>query len=196
MREPAEVSGHVLLSIGALEQHPAPKFLIKLSTAALKFDILYANEALRTCELRDVIMGQNKEALLFRSWAQSFGGNDRSRHGFAGWTWSAEVAKDGGALKMISGERTSDENPAVETRERPSARLATDRSPIPVRSREESMRGLNLDRKVLSHPVPRTHLSAHWEGLHTMMDMSDVGVFEYNLEGKLIHANEAWYKMR
>jgi hypothetical protein len=196
MRQPVEVSGHVSVNIEALEQHPAPKFVIKVSTSAIKFDILYANEALRTRELRDLITGQNREALLFRSWAQSIGGKDRSRHGFAGWTWSAEAAMENGALRIISGERIANENPALETREGPSARLATHRSPVPVRSREESTKGLNPDGKVLSHPVPRTHLSAHWEGVQAMMEMSDVGVFEYNPEGKLIHANEAWYKLR
>jgi hypothetical protein len=29
-----------------------------------------------------------------------------------------------------------------------------------------------------------------------MMEMSDVGVFEYNTAGQLLHGNEAWYKLR
>lgn len=196
MRKCADIGGHAAFDLKALELHLAPKFLIKIGSTALKFDILYANESFRTSELRSTVLHKRKEALLFHSWAQSLRGHGETQHDFAGWTWSAKVAKESSGLKVISGERISDENDAVTIGPGSPDMSFTDQSHVYTTAKEGFAIVMDSRRRLLSHSIPRINLIARWEGIQAMMEMSDVGVFEYNTEGKLLHANEAWYKLR
>jgi hypothetical protein len=74
--------------------------------------------------------------------------------------------------------------------------LSMGRIPVFTRSKAQLMSELKRERAVSLRNIPYTSLHARWESIQTMMEMSDVGVFEYNAEGKLLHANEAWYRLR
>jgi hypothetical protein len=180
----------------ALEFDPAPIFVIRVSTTALKFEILYANQALRTSKLRDAILADDREALLFRSWAQALGRHRAPQSGFSGWTWSEEVAKSG-ALKTIRAaepiikERHSKEDNKLEEFFKPLAESYLPIWPTRAHNTNEDIQG-----SVQLRNLPRTNLNARWKGIQAMMEMSDVGVFEYNTAGQLLHGNEAWYKLR
>jgi hypothetical protein len=196
MRTCAGIGGRAAFDLEALELHLAPKFVIKIGSTALRFDILYANEAFRTSDLRITVLQERKEALIFRSWAQSLRVHGETQHEFAGWTWTAQVAKESIGLKVISGEIISDENDTATVEPGSPDTSFTDQSHVYTTAKEGFTIGMDSRIRSLSHSIPRTNLIARWEGIQAMMEMSDVGVFEYNTEGKLLHANEAWYKLR
>jgi PAS domain-containing protein len=199
----AEPTGTPLFDLEILEFDSTPTFVIRVGTTAIDFELLYANKAFRTGGFRDAIQAQDLAALRFRSWAQAMGPQGKDFHyDFAGTSWFTEIAMKSGALKMIkamqliSKERNVQEQLELgATQEVPNI-LEARRSPINMRSKEEYMEDVSRDRPALLRNLPRTNLNARWEGLQTMMEMSDVGVFEYTTDGKLIHANEAWYKLR
>lgn len=190
------------LDLDVLESDPKSTFVLKVGTKILDFDVLYANEAFRNAGYRDKILDSDGTALLFRSWAQALG-SFQSRKSFAGVTWCARLVGRGNAFKVIQALEAGPEVSCINNRglkmqanndsKNPWASM---RSPIFKRSREDFMGDRVRDRARLSNFSPRTNLDARWEGLQTMMEMSDVGVFEYNTEGKLLHANEAWYRLR
>ncbi|KAH3981691.1 hypothetical protein HBH98_069180 [Parastagonospora nodorum] len=191
----AGTSGHDVFDLEAIELHPAPKFVIKTGPTALDFDLLYGNEAFRTGELRSNVLDEKKEALLFRSWAQSLSGHGDVQHEFAGWTWSAQLPMQGSGLKVVSGEKSLEKGDAGQARTGYPNTSFTDRSHVYTPAKEGFATGMDSRARSLSHSIPRTNIIARWEGIQAMMEMSDVGVFEYNTEGKLLHANEAWYKL-
>ncbi|KAL7774419.1 hypothetical protein CFE70_005331 [Pyrenophora teres f. teres 0-1] len=182
-----------ILDLDDLESDIAPLFVIKTGQTALAFEPLFYNESFRQLHLHGSILAQNKDALLFRSWAQALG-DFNPEHEFGGRTWIAESAGRNGGWKVVKTKASKErmQLPQIEDED------ATDddgRTPILTRSKTEFMRGIKRDRKISLKDIPRTNLHARWESIQTMMEMSDVGVFEYNSEGKLLHANEAWYRL-
>ncbi|KAF2029760.1 hypothetical protein EK21DRAFT_100980 [Setomelanomma holmii] len=186
------------LDLDLLEIDAAPIFVVKVEASAVPFDFVYANEAFRRTGLRDSVLGASKEALLFRSWAQAWGNHGDLQQQFAGRIWSSSVHgrhstfKTVRAIAFTSGKegQNKDHVPSPFPIEN-SERLAAPQSLVHKRSREE----LRRSKPGLLQTLPRTNLDARWEGIQTMMEMSDVGVFEYNATGKLLHANEAWYRL-
>lgn len=75
-------------------------------------------------------------------------------------------------------------------------RASVPRNPIRRRSEQDIREEQERDRILLMRNIPRSSLDARWESIQIMMEMSDIGTFEYNSEGKLLHANEAWYRLR
>jgi PAS domain-containing protein len=192
-----------LLDLKILEIYPAPVFVIKVGTAALAFELLYTNESFRNGDYREAILGGNKSALLFRSWAQATGELNKPLHEFAGRTWVAEFSRSGATLKVLRavGAVTEEQEPRnhheAELKKLTALRpLGSRRSTVYTRSKEDFMEQSKRNEKTLLQDIPRTDSNARWERLQTMMEMSDVGVFEFNAEGKLMNANEAWYRLR
>lgn len=203
MQPIAEPTKPPTLDLEVLETDPTPSFVIKVGTTALSFDLLYANEAFRNGGYREAVLGSNKTALLFRSWTQAVGELNKPLYEFAGRKWAAEIMKSSAALKVISTvgvvseEHESEQYRGVgQRKDVMSDILVSRRRPVNIRSKENGMEESNCNEETLLHNIPRTNLNARWEGIQTMMEMSDVGVFEYNSEGKLLHANEAWYRLR
>ncbi|CAO2652791.1 Nn.00g022020.m01.CDS01 [Neocucurbitaria sp. VM-36] len=189
------------LDLDIIEADLTPIFVTKISSKALDYDILFGNEAFRTSSLQSSVLAKNRTALLFRSWTQALG-DFRSRYEFAERIWSAEmIAGITGTWKLIKVAKhiSKDEdvtaNKVIKQIGLEDASLITERSPTYKRTKQELMEDLRRDRTLLLRNIPRTNLSARWESIQTMMEMSDVGVFEYSSEGKLIHANEAWYRL-
>lgn len=185
-----------LLDLEVLESDPTPIFIVKTGAIALDFDFLFCNEALRKLRLRDTILGQDTAALLFRSWTQALG-EYKPSYQFVDRIWTAELTGRRGDLKIVRAEEivSTKSDPAMVNGAKHDVE-ATSRSSIYKRSREEPVVELKRDRPVLPKDIPRENLSARWESIQTMMEMTDVGVFEYDPEGKLLHANEAWYRLR
>jgi PAS domain-containing protein len=195
---PSAEPGHLrLLDLDDLESNDAPLFIIKTGEMASNFDFLFCNEAFRKLRLRDTVLAQYKAALLFRSWVQALG-DFKPRYAFHGRVWQAEIAGRRGGWKLVKAiepdgeerERTMDEQAKEEDG------IGTGRTPVFMRSRTQLIGELKRDSAATFKDLPHTNLDARWESIHTIMEMSDVGVFEYNSEGKLLHANEAWYRLR
>jgi hypothetical protein len=200
MQVPADADPPPNLDIETLESNSTPIFVIRVSTAVLRFEILYANRAFRTGGFHDAILADNREALLFRSWAQALGRCNAPQPEFAGWRWSAEVASRNGTLKLI---RVVESTPAERhQRKYHDSGVMNDVSQLSARSlaqqwsTEDYAINSNNKRTALPLKLPHINLEARYKVMQAMMEMSDVGVFEFNAEGKLLHGNKAWYRLR
>jgi hypothetical protein len=175
------------LDLEMLEFDECPAFVIRVGANALEFEVLYGNEAFRKGSFQEAMVADDREALLFRSWAQALGQAADSQHECAGCTWIGEIAPKSGVMKVIKTVHDfSKEESAIDN-----SRTASSDSLSSV-SRSGSIR----ERPALLRHLPRTNLNARWEGIQTMLEMSDVGVFEFNMNGNLLHANEAYYRVR
>ncbi|KAF2995051.1 Histidine kinase [Curvularia kusanoi] len=189
------------LDLEALELDPSPTFVIRIGQSALKFAFVYCNEAFRSQDFNKQVEEQERSALLFRSWAQAVG-DYRPYHDFAERRWFAQDAGKDRSWKIVRAAELAPERKAVPDDVTPDVEkeavvkaVVGNGSGIYRRSKSEMMQEMEGNKAVLEANIPRTSLTARWEGLQTMMEMSDVGVFEYNMEGKLIHANQAWYRL-
>lgn len=203
--EPENSPNIHLDSLEILESDSSPAFVIEIGAAVLQFELLYVNKALRNTELRNVVTAEDTKALRFRSWAQTLGRASELSYDFAGWSWSAVLVGKDETLKLVTGTPASSSAlspPAIQNQHRKD--LATEnagptlksRSTVHTQSREDFIKDLKTNRSFLLQDLPRTNPSVQWEGIQTMLEMSDVGVFEYNPEGVLMYANEAWYRQR
>jgi PAS domain-containing protein len=189
MDRPTDPSQSPLLDLDVLEIDSVPAFIIKISVATIPFEIMYANEAFRAHGLRDSVSSEEREAFTFRAWAQAVAQSKESRHDFAGCTWSGEVAGKTSALKLIKATQFKLDTNAVDEHQ-PLKGDAKVKTGVSIYERPED--DATRDRQTVSS----SSLDARLESLQTMMEMSDVGVFEYNVDGILLHANEAFYRLR
>jgi PAS domain-containing protein len=195
---PAEPPRPRLLDLEDLESDHAPLFVIRTGELALEFDFLFCNESFRKLRLRDVILEQEKAALLFRSWAQTLG-DSKPQYEFGGRVWHVEVAGRSGGWKVFTATESDTEEQDQQTMDdesREEEGMGNGRTPVFTRSRTQLAGDLKRDRAISFRSLPQANLHARWESIQSMMEMSDVGVFEYNSEGRLVHANEAWYRLR
>ena len=194
----AERSHRRSLDLVELESDTAPLFVIKVNEIALGFDLVFCNEVFRKLDLRSSVLAEERGSLLFRSWAQALG-EYKSTYEFRGRFWTAALAGRNGGWKVV---RASESNiqqqdpPALKEEADDDDYISIGRTPVFTRSKAQLISELKRDRTVSLRNIPFTNLNARWESIQTMMEMSDVGVFEYNSEGRLLHANEAWYKLR
>ncbi|XPT00456.1 hypothetical protein M3J09_009609 [Ascochyta lentis] len=189
------------LDLVLLELDPAPTLVIRTGQEILSFEIVFCNAAFRHGKLQARVEEHNRAALLFRSWAQALG-DYKPHHDFHEKRWTAQEVGPRLAWKII---RATEVLPKPELQSDASALDGTKEAIVKpdVRnwgrvyrpSKDETVQEMEANKQALLRTLPRTNLTARWEGLQTMMEMSDVGVFEYNAEGKLIHANEAWYRL-
>ncbi|KAF1925275.1 putative histidine kinase HHK8p [Didymella exigua CBS 183.55] len=189
------------LDLDILDEDPVPTFVIRVGQHALDFSFAFCNEAFRREGLVAKVEEQNRTAILFRSWAQALG-DHKPHHVFQGWRWFPQEAgkhrtwKIIRAAEIVPKEKVDEDvtTPGLE-KEAVVTSNVNNWGRVYHCSKDEILRAMRVNKSVLADSLPRTNLTARWEGLQTMMEMSDVGVFEYNAEGKLIHANEAWYRL-
>ncbi|KAF1998942.1 hypothetical protein P154DRAFT_602525 [Amniculicola lignicola CBS 123094] len=172
-----------IIDLEVLEADPAPAFALVISTTALPFDILFSNKALRSGNLRDEILTPDGSALVFQSWAQAVR-QFPPRFQFAGWSWTAEVTGRNSTWKIVR---------AVEPLKGGSKVTTAVHNVAPMHQRkwltpEEPLHAL-------PQPANETVLSTQLNSIQTMMEMSDVGVFEFEPAGALRHANNAWFRL-
>ncbi|KAJ4983893.1 hsp90-like protein [Stagonosporopsis vannaccii] len=189
------------LDLETLEFDPAPTFLIRIGQVAAEFALIYCNEAFRCQNFRESVEAQTRSALLFRSWAQALG-DYKPHHDFAERRWFSQEAGRDQSWKVIRAERIlPKEDHEMDASTPESEKEAVVKADfgnwgrVYHRSKDELLQEMKHNKIILGETLPRNNLAARWEGLQTMMEMSDVGVFEYNTEGKLIHANKAWYRL-
>lgn len=189
------------LDLEALEFDPAPTFVIRISQFATAFTLIYCNEAFRYQHLKERVERQSRSALLFRSWAQALK-DYKPYHDFAERRWVSQEAGRDRSWKIVR----AGESPPKAASELDASTLESEKEAVVKadvgnwgrvyhRSKDELLQEMKHNKSILGETLPRTNLNARWEGLQTMMEMSDVGVFEYNTEGKLVHANNAWYRL-
>ncbi|CAN9475438.1 unnamed protein product [Alternaria alternata] len=193
----AECASARLLDLEELESDPAPLFVIRAGEITLGFEFLFCNEAFRKLHLRNSILAQDRAALLFRSWAQALS-EYKPRYDFGGLVWTAEISGRNGSWKVVKArelDANQQDSASLGKEADDNDDLSMGRIPVFTRSKAQLMSELKRERAVSLRNIPYTSLHARWESIQTMMEMSDVGVFEYNAEGKLLHANEAWYRL-
>lgn len=189
------------LNLDILDEDPSPTFVIRIGQDAIDFSLAFCNEAFHREGLVAKVEEQNRTAILFKSWAQALG-DYKPHHDFQGRRWFPQEAGKHRIWKIIRAAGPAPEDEVGEDASTPDSEEeavvksnVTNRGRVYHRSKDEILRDMKFNKPVLVDSLPRTNLTARWEGLQTMMEMSDVGVFEYNAEGKLIHANEAWYRL-
>lgn len=182
------------LDLEALESDPLPTFIVKVSDRA-SFDIVYCNEALRRDPLRDVITASTREAIIFRSWTTAVRFYNQ-HHEFSNRKWTATVAGKKEGWKIIQAvEILIPKQTATHSRENSIPQSHQEQEGFCQISKDESMQRTYNRPRVPLGDLPSQNIHARWNSLQTMMEMSDVGVFEYLPTGKLIHANDAWYRL-
>jgi hypothetical protein len=173
-----------LLNLDDLEADSAPTFVIKVGAYIVNFELLFCNESFRRAGLRETVLADGRQNILFRSWAQTVG-MAKPKFEFAGREWTATVAgtkEDWKVVQAVPSEVDArGHHTWLPTRKAQSRRLSGN-----------CLKNTGRD----SLRIPSTMIHTRYDSLRTMMDMSDVGVFEYSPEGKLIHANDAWYRLR
>lgn len=187
-----------LLDLEDLESESSPLFVIKTGAIELEFDLLFCNQTFRSLGLRGSVLAQDRAALLFRSWAQALG-DFKPEYEFGNRVWSAECAGRSGAWKVVRAIRSSSpdrDQQILNPKTNAHGGAKIHRTPVFTRSRSDIMKEAKFDKPKPPQTLPSTNLNARWESIQIMMEMSDVGVFEYNSEGLLLHANEAWYRLR
>lgn len=189
------------LDLDILDEDPIPLFVIKIGRDAIDFAFAFCNEAFRREGLAAKVKEQNRAAILFRSWAQALG-DYKPHHDFQGRRWLPQEAGRHRTWKIVRAAEAAPEDQISEEALTPDSEKeaivksnVTNWGRVYHRSKDQILRDMKANKSLLNDSLPRTNLTARWEGLQTMMEMSDVGVFEYNTEGKLIHANEAWYRL-
>jgi hypothetical protein len=187
------------LDLETLEISQTPLFVVKVGIQALEFELLFANEAFRKADWESLILGDNRSALLFRSWVQALG-DMKSEQTFAGVKWISELAGSRSNFKLVTAPDVASGLPPeyrevdMETQIKTSTvDHGIDMQLQPNSASTESKPRTDM---TLFKTLPRTHLDARWEGIQSMLEMSDIGVFEYNARGELLHANDAWYRLR
>lgn len=189
------------LDLDVLYEDPSPTFVIRIGQNAVDFTIAFCNEAFRREGLVAKVEEQNRAAILFRSWAQALG-EYKPYYDFQGRKWLPQEAGKHRQWKIVKAAKAALEEKVGEEASTPDHEKkaivqsnVTNWGRVYHCSKDEILQDMKANKSVLADSLPRNNLTARWEGLQTMMEMSDVGVFEYNAEGKLIHANEAWYKL-
>lgn len=155
-----------------LDADPQPTFLIPIDLLnPIEFRILKTNTTFDDIEcLNGLICRDSNASLLFRSWAQAL--KWRESYDFADYTWIAFSIQ--ARWKAIRG----------------------------IKQIHKSAHGLPIVHKEISRRLEDAEklqkdasmLGARLDSLQKMMEMSDVGVFEYHLNGTLTRANESWYR--
>lgn len=156
-----------------LDADPSPTFLIPIdSTKPIEFRIVLKNGAFRGfAGLESLLRDQNNTSLKFQSWAQAIN-NWSATYDFAGRTWTAfSIQGQWKAVRALDHTHSTSYTAANEPKKRPS--------------------GEETNHRQLECGLVDVRL----ENMQRMMEMSDVGVFEYHPNGTLIHANESWYKL-
>ncbi|KAI9164135.1 Hybrid signal transduction histidine kinase K [Paramyrothecium foliicola] len=155
-----------------LDADPSPTFLIPIDTVnPIAFNFQLCNAALKAVYgLVGCINQDTTAALRFRSWAQAVV-NWRETYDFAGRSWTAFSIQGRWKAVRVGKETKAASQPSEDSK--PNAEDGSRKA----RVKDVSTVGTRL------------------EGMQTMMEMSDVGVFEYHPHGTLIRANESWYRL-
>lgn len=197
-----ELSHPSLLDLEALETDAAPTFVIRIGQGVLDFEFVFCNKRFRHDGFRERVEEQSRAALLFRSWAQALG-DYKPQHDFQERRWTSQEAGRNRDWKIIrvaevlQGEEVKREDSPHDVKKEAIVKPDMGNwNGVHHRSKDEDLQEVKANQPMLRKTLPQADLTARWEGLQTMMEMSDVGVFEYNAHGKLIHANEAWYRLR
>ncbi|KIW08451.1 uncharacterized protein PV09_01354 [Verruconis gallopava] len=155
-----------------IDADPRAIFIVPIHLKSpVPFELLLCNEAFHNKGLQNAVLGSDHVAGQFRAWCQAVI-HWRERYYFAGVTWTAFRIE--GRWKCICASPTS-----------PEAGEGAHDSPNSPLSPNHEVQNLN-EVKIAD---------ARLASLYRMMEMSDVGTFEYSPEGKLMRANDSWYRL-
>lgn len=181
------------LDLEALESNSLPTFVIKIADRT-PFEIIFCNAAFRETSLREAILESTKEALLFRSWTTAIGFFNPDQE-FADHRWTATVAGSKKNWKIVQAIQALTPASQHESSEIKRSEAPEEDDTFRTTPRDDVLPKSSSRLHVPLGDSPPQNIQARWNSLQTMMEMSDVGVFEYLPNGKLIHANDAWYRL-
>lgn len=216
---PASSSRDPSLDLNILEADHVPTFVIKSGVEAIPFEILYGNQSFRTGRFREAICRTELPALRFRAWTQALVFD--KTHEFGGHVWAGEVAgKDGGwkVVKLHNSMLEKQPQDALSDPDSDSQPLRLSRSPTShllasphpqtyntigsttFRFDEHSDSDMSQDVSKVNPSPPEPSrpmsMSTNVELISSMLEMMDVGVFELGPTGRVIYANDTWYRLR
>jgi hypothetical protein len=203
------------LNLDKLDSESLPNFVIKISTGEVPFRIRFSNSAFCDNKLCNRILLENdRSATLFRGWAQAIDQFD-DFYTFGGITWRAEVVRNWKVIRAVEflGEPSLEHSGGPFLNKRQDFSETTDNdNGFHARTVSSIANSTNYPSGTASTLVtsPTSELLdppeaagqsygaaiVRLQSLQRLMEMSDVGVFEYRPNGTLIHANEAWYRYR
>ncbi|KAK8050223.1 hypothetical protein PG994_011953 [Apiospora phragmitis] len=154
-----------------LDADPRPTFIAPIDPSApLSFGIYFANHAFRRDGLEQQVLRDTRTGKQFRAWAQAVA-HWRPQYRFSGHIWSGFTIS--AKWKCIQATEVT-----VTTQQK----------------------GLPPEHSKSTHDAPRkledaNFADARLTSLYQMIDMGEVGNFEYNTHGKLLRANDSWYRL-
>lgn len=153
-----------------LDADPRPLFIISINEIGpAPFELLFCNEAFRREELEKGLSCGTEAATNFLAWSQVVL-HWREEYEFLGRRWTAFKIQGHWKCVRVVGE--SDNVSSIQQN------CCPDIPTVTIRALE--------DVKIAG---------AKLASLYKMMEMSDVGTFEFNPQGTLLRANESWYRL-
>ncbi|KAF2756763.1 hypothetical protein EJ05DRAFT_539647 [Pseudovirgaria hyperparasitica] len=160
-----------------LDADPRPTFFVPIDlTAIVPFRIVSGNTAFRQDKIADTINKDEEASHRFRAWCQTVA-LWRKEYDFADATWGAFNIR--GRWRCIRALRQ-----VPQSHKKIEFGLAVGVGPDSLSVEDAKHRLQDIKR-----------YDQRLASLYTMMEMSDVGTFEYSPEGTLIRANDSWYRL-
>ncbi|KAK8113879.1 hypothetical protein PG999_005948 [Apiospora kogelbergensis] len=154
-----------------LDADPRPTFIVPIDPSApLPFRIVFGNHAFRRDELDQQVLRDTRTGKQFRAWSQAVV-HWRPQYRFSGRVWTAfSISAQWKCIQAAEVTVAKQQNWVSPERSRP----------------------IDDDARNLEHAK---FADARVNSLYKMIDMGDVGHFEYNNHGKLLRANDSWYRL-
>ncbi|KAK6842841.1 hypothetical protein PG995_001853 [Apiospora arundinis] len=154
-----------------LDADPRPTFIVPIDPSApLPFCISFGNHAFHRDELDQQVLRDTRTGKQFRAWSQAVV-HWRPQYRFSGRIWTA--FKISAQWKCIQATEVT---------------IATQQRYLQL----EGTKAADDDDARKAEDAKFT--DARVTSLYKMIDMGDVGNFEYNNHGKLLRANDSWYR--
>lgn len=153
-----------------LDADPRPTFIVPIDPAGpVSFELLLCNGAFDHEGLSEEVLQDAQAALRFRSWCQIVM-HCSEEYEFAGVTWTAFKIQDRWKCIRALGPKVTDPKEAADPKKM---------DPHGTKATQDEAR-----------TTSDVHIAdARLAVLNKMMEMSDVGTFEYTPQGRLLRAN-------
>ncbi|KAI0124386.1 hypothetical protein BJ170DRAFT_598694 [Xylariales sp. AK1849] len=150
-----------------------PTFIVPINESApVPFELLLCNDAFSDGAFEGEVLRRDTSTIRFQSWCQTVV-HWTEEYEYAGTTWTAFKIRDRWKCIRTTGLAVAHE---------PGSEWG---SPGRASRVEDNIRNAE-DVKIADARVA---------SLYRMMEMSDVGTFEYSPQGRLLRANESWYRL-
>lgn len=177
-----------------LDADPEPRFVADLSTfESDPFGIVFANKALSEDDgLYDQIRECGRATAEFWAWVRGLDVDRDQEYDFATRSWIRwEVDQKWVVISSRQSSPAASRNGSL-NRTRSDVMRKTSETP---NGRAAPTSGLLFNDSSATSATLNSMSNTRLDVFHKMLEMTDVGVFEYHPSGVLLHANEAFYRL-